>query len=51
MQEQEIFKEYRHIDRLDRLAVETFISKIIVGKVDPETKKRNMNIVWNICCS
>lgn len=47
--EQDIFKQYRHIDKLDRLVVETFISKIIVGKVDKETNERAINIVWNIC--
>ncbi len=51
LNEQEIFKKYKHIDKLDRLVVETFISKIIMGKVDKETKKRTINIVWNICSS
>ena len=49
--EQDIFKQYRHIEKLDRLVVETFISKIIVGKVDKETNERAINIVWNICSS
>ena len=47
--DEEIFKEYKHLKKLDRLAVETFISKIIMGKKDPITKKRPMHIDWNIC--
>ncbi|MCL2859051.1 MAG: recombinase family protein [Oscillospiraceae bacterium] len=50
-EEQSIFKEYQHLKKLDRLAVETFISKILVGKINPETKKRAINIIWNICSS
>lgn len=49
--EQEIFKQYKHIDKLDRLVIETFISKIIVGKIDKETNERTINIIWNICSS
>ena len=51
LQEQDIFKEYRHIKKLDRYVVETFISKIVVGKINKETKKRTINIIWNICSS
>ena len=50
-QEQNIFKEYKNLKTLDRLAIETFISKIVIGKINEETKQREMNIVWNICCS
>ena len=46
--EEEIFEKYRNIEKLDRLIVETFISKIIIGKVDPETKKRDIRIIWNV---
>lgn len=46
--EEEIFEKYRNIKKLDRLIVETFISKIIIGKVDPETKKRDIRIIWNV---
>lgn len=49
--EQNIFKQYRHIDKLDRLVIETFISKIIIGKINKETNERTINIVWNICSS
>ncbi len=45
--EKEIFEKYKNIKKLDRLIVETFISKIIIGKVDPETKKRDIRIIWN----
>ena len=50
-QERDVFKEYKNIKRLDRLAVEIFISKIMIGKVNQSTKKRAINIVWNICCA
>ena len=46
--EEEIFEKYRNIEKLDRLIVETFISKIIIGKVDHETKKRDIRIIWNV---
>ena len=46
--EEGIFEKYKNIEKLDRLIVETFISKIIIGKVDPETKKRDIIIIWNV---
>lgn len=43
-----IFEKYKKIDKLDRMIVETFIEKIIIGKKDPETQKRDIRIIWNI---
>lgn len=43
-----LFEKYKNIKKLDRLIVDTFISKIIIGKIDPETKKRDIKIIWNI---
>lgn len=43
-----IFKKYKHIDKLDKIIIDTFISKILIGKVDKETKKRNIKIIWNL---
>lgn len=45
--ESEIFEEYRNIKKLDKIVVDTFISKIIIGKKDPETGKRDIKIIWN----
>lgn len=47
--EKVIFEKYKNITKLDRIVVDTFISKIIIGKVNPETQKRDMKIIWNIC--
>ena len=45
---QKIFKKYKHIDKLDKIIIDTFISKILIGKVDEETKKRDIKIIWNL---
>ena len=45
---QKIFKKYKHIEKLDKVIIDTFISKILIGKVDEETKKRDIKIIWNI---
>lgn len=46
--EQEIFEKYKDLKKLDKIVVDTFISKIIIGKVDENTKKRDIKIIWNI---
>lgn len=46
--ESEIFEKYRNIKKLDKIVVDTFISKIIVGKKDSETGQRNIKIIWNL---
>lgn len=45
---EKIFKKYKHIDKLDKIIIDTFISKILIGKVDEETKKRDIKIIWNL---
>ena len=45
---QKIFKKYKHIDKLDKIIIDTFISKILIGKVDEATKKRDIKIIWNL---
>lgn len=42
------FKKYKHIDKLDKIIIDTFISKILIGKVDEETKKRDIKIILNL---
>jgi len=45
--EEQVLECYQHITKLDRLLVDTFISKIMIGKVNPETKQRDIRIIWN----
>lgn len=45
---QKIFKKYKHVDKLDKIIIDTFISKILIGKVDEKTKKRDIKIFWNV---
>ena len=45
---QKIFKKYKHIEKLDKVIIDTFISKILIGKINEETKKRDIKIIWNI---
>ena len=47
--EKVFFEKYKHIEKLDRLIVETFISKIIIGRKDPVTNERDIKIIWNMC--
>ena len=42
-----IFKKYRHIDKLDIEIVGDFIDKILVGHYDEETNSRDIKIIWN----
>ena len=46
--EKTIFEKYKTLTKLDKMVVDTFISKIIIGKVDPKTKKRDIKILWNV---
>ena len=45
--EKKIFEKYKHLDVLTKEIIDTFISKIIIGKYDEETKQRTIKIVWN----
>ncbi len=48
LEEKVIFEKYKNFKKLDKLIIDTFISKILIGKIDPETKKREIRIIWNI---
>ena len=43
----DIFKKYKHISKLDRIIVDTFISKILIDKIDKGTNTREIKIIWN----
>lgn len=42
-----ILKKYRHIKELNREIVNEFIDKVYIGKIDNETKIRDIEIEWN----
>ncbi len=42
-----IFKKYKHIDKLNVEIVGDFIDKILVGHYDEETESREIKILWN----
>lgn len=44
--ENSVLKKYTHIEKLDRLIVDEFISKIMIGKKD-EKNNRPIKIFWN----
>lgn len=44
-----LFEKYKDITELNRLVLDSFISKIEIGKKTSETDKRYINIKWNIC--
>ena len=43
-----IFKKYRHIDKLNKEIVDEFIDKVWIGKLDPDTNTRDIDIELNI---
>lgn len=43
-----IFNKYRHIDKLNKEIVFEFIDKVWIGKVDPKTNVRDIDIELNI---
>lgn len=45
---EKIIKKYKKITKLNRVIVDEFIKKIEVGCVDPITKKRKFQFIWNI---
>ena len=44
--EKSVLEKYTHIDKLDRLVIDEFISKILIGKKD-ENNNRPIKIFWN----
>jgi len=43
-----ILKKYKKIGKLNKVIVDEFINKIYIGKVNQETKERDITIEWNI---
>ena len=43
----EIFSKYQELTELNRVIVEEFIDKIYIGKLNEETKRRDIQIKWN----
>jgi len=43
-----IFKKYKNIDKLNKVILDDFIDRIYIGKVNEETKERDIIIDWNI---
>ncbi len=42
-----IFKKYRHIDKLNVEIINDFIDKVIIGPYDEEKNDRDLKIIWN----
>ena len=42
-----LLSKYRHIELLTPEILDEFVDKIKVGKIDDETKTREIRIVWN----
>lgn len=42
-----IFKKYRHIDKLSLEIVNDFIDKVLIGNYDEKSNTREIKIVWN----
>ena len=43
-----IFEKYRHIDKLTKEIVDEFVDVIKIGKINKETKSRDIDIHLNI---
>ena len=43
----EIFSKYKELTELNRVIVDEFIDKIYIGKLNEETKSRDIQIKWN----
>lgn len=48
LETEKILKKYKKIKKLNKIVLDEFIDKVFIGKIDPETKKRKINILWNI---
>ena len=42
-----IFKKYRHIDKLNVEIVGDFIDKVLISHYDEETNSRDIKVIWN----
>ncbi len=45
--QKDIFKKYRHIDKLNIEIVNEFIDKIVIGSYNEEKNTRDIKIIWN----
>ena len=45
---QNIFEKYKHIDKLNREIIDEFIDTIWIGKINPETNERDIDVEMNI---
>ncbi len=43
-----LFEKYRNLSELNKIVLDTFINKIEIGKIDPLTSERPINIDWNL---
>ena len=43
-----ILKKYKHIESLNKVIIDEFIDKIIIGNYNKETKTRDIEIMWNL---
>ena len=43
-----LFDLYKNISELNKVVLDAFISKIVIGKLNSETTKRPINIDWNL---
>ena len=45
--EKNIFKKYRHINKLNVEIVGDFIDKVLIGHYNEETNSRDIKVIWN----
>ena len=45
---EDVLNKYKHLDKLNKIIVDEFIDRIVVGEPDKETKEREITIEWNI---
>ena len=43
-----LFEKYRNLSDLNKIVLDAFINKIEIGKIDPLTSERPINIYWNL---
>ena len=43
----ELFNKYQQLEKLNRVIVDEFVDKIYIGKINEETKTRDIEIKWN----
>ena len=44
----EIFKKYKQIKELNREIIDEFIDAVLIGKINPETNEREIDIEMNV---